>query len=162
MLSDWEHRNGLDPFDPADATADTDSDGLPDAYELWIIGNSPDHDTLADVNPGDDPDGDGANIGQEWAAGTNPLDPHDVFRIVSWEISQSGESRDMRVTVSGRAGRSYALVESGTLAEPWNMVASIGPLASDQPVVLEWKGIPENRAFVRVRVDYTPAAPIPD
>ncbi len=160
MLSDWEHRNGLDPFDAADATTDSDGDGLPDAYELWIIGNSPDHHTLADVNPGDDPDGDGANIYQEWIAGTNPLDPNDVFRIVSWQIINSGESRDMRVTIAGRAGRGYSLVESETLAEPWNTVDSLGPLASDQPVTLEWHGIPENRAFVRVRVDYTPTSPI--
>jgi len=107
LLSDWEHRNGLDPFDPADATADSDGDGLPDAYELWLIGNSPDYHTLADVIPGDDPDGDGATIHQEWLAGTDPLDPSDVFRIVSWEIAGSGGSRDMLVTVAGRAGRSY-------------------------------------------------------
>ncbi len=162
ILSDWEHRNGLDPFTAADTTADLDGDGLPDDYERWIIGNSPDHNTLADVNPGDDPDGDGANVYQEWLAGTNPLDPNDVFHIVSWEISQSGESRDMFVTIAGRAGRSYTLVESTTLAEPWNTVDSRGPLAADQPVVLAWHGLPEDRAFVRVRVDYTPATPIPD
>ena len=68
----------------------------------------------------------------------------------------------MFVTIAGRAGRSYTLVESTTLAEPWNTVDSRGPLAADQPVVLAWHGLPEDRAFVRVRVDYTPATPIPD
>lgn len=90
------------------------------------------------------------------------LDSKDVFRIVSWEITRSGESRDMLVTIAGRAGRSYTLVESETLAEPWNTVDTLGPLASDQSAVLEWKGIPENRAFVRVRVDYSPTYPIPE
>ena len=161
-LSDWEHRNGLDPFNPADATIDSDGDGLPDSHELWIIGLSPDFETLAEVNPGDDPDGDGASNYQEWLAGTRPLDPNDVFRIVSWEIIPSVDSRDIRVTIDGRSGRGYSLLASETLAEPWNAVASIGPLASDQPVVLEWKDIPEHRGFVRVRVDSTPAAPIPD
>jgi hypothetical protein len=158
MLSDWEHRNQLDPFDPA--VSDSDGDGLPDDFEYWFIANSPDHHTLADVNPGDDPDGDGANIYQEWLAGTNPLDPNDVFRIGSWEITGDGESRDLRVTIAGRAGRSYALVESTTLEEPWTTVDSLGPLASDQTVELVWQRIPENRAFVRVRVDYTSAVPI--
>lgn len=144
------------------AAFDDDGDGLPDAYEHWIIERSGNHNTLADVKPGDDPDGDGANIYQEWLAGTDPLDAGDVFRVVSWETTQAGGSRDMRVTIAGRAGRSYALVESETLAEPWDTVASTGPLAADQPLVLEWKGIPENRAFVRVRVAYTPTTAIPD
>ncbi|MCU0781323.1 MAG: sulfatase-like hydrolase/transferase, partial [Akkermansiaceae bacterium] len=34
MLSDWEHRYGLDPFDPGDATADLDGDGLPNLNEF--------------------------------------------------------------------------------------------------------------------------------
>lgn len=141
---------------------DDDGDGLPDDYERWIMGNSPDHHTLADVNPGDDPDGDGTNVYQEWTAGTNPLDPNDVFRIVSWRIASSGGSRDMLVTIDGRAGRSYALVESATLEEPWNTVDSIGPLAADEPVAFEWQGIPQDHAFVRVRVDYAPTYPIPE
>jgi hypothetical protein len=162
MLSDWEHRNKLDPFDPTDASNDDDGDGLPDNYERWIIENSPDHHTLADVNPDDDLDGDGTNIYQEWLAGTHPLDPNDVFRISSSAITGSGVSREMLVTIAGRAGRSYTLVESATLEEPWNPVDSIGPLATDQAVELKWQGIPENRAFVRVRVDYLPAFPIPE
>ena len=141
---------------------DDDADGLPDDFERSIFENSPDHNTLADVNPGDDLDGDGTTVHQEWLAGTNPLDPNDVFRIVSWEITGSGESRDMLVTIAGRAGRSYAIDESATLNEPWNTIDTIGPLEADQPVELEWQGIPENRAFVRARVDYTPSYPLPE
>ncbi len=91
-----------------------------------------------------------------------PLDPNDVFRIVSWEITQSGGSRDLHVTIAGRGGRSYALVGSETLAGPWNTLDFLGPLAADQPVELKWQDIPENRAFVRVRVDYVPAFPLPE
>ena len=141
---------------------DDDEDGLPDDFERWILENSPAHNTLADVNPADDLDGDGADNSGEWLAGTNPLDPNDVFRIVSWEITRSGGSRDLLVTIAGRAGRSYALVGSETLEEPWDTLDSLGPLASDQPVQLEWQDIPEHRAFVRVRVDYVPAFPIPE
>jgi len=141
---------------------DDDGDSLPDHFERWIIENSPDHNTLADVNPGDDLDGDGTTVYEEWIAGTNPLDPNDVFRIVSWEIVESGESRDLLVTVGGRAGRGYTLVESATLDTPWNTVASTGPLASDQTVGLIWQAIPQVRAFVRAQVDYTPTYPIPE
>jgi arylsulfatase A-like enzyme len=34
MLSDWEHRHGLDPFNPADAASDLDSDGVPNLDEF--------------------------------------------------------------------------------------------------------------------------------
>jgi hypothetical protein len=155
------------PLSPSEIMAlaagfDDDGDGLPDDFERWIIENSPAHNTLADVKPGDDLDGDGTNIHQEWTAGTNPLDPNDVFRIASWEILDSDELRDMLVNIAGRSGRVYSLVESATLEEPWHTVASSGPLAADQPVELKWLDIPRDRAFVRARVDYTPSYPIPE
>ena len=141
---------------------DDDNDGLPDHFERWIIENSPNHDTLADIHPGDDLDGDGFTVYQEWIAGTNPLDPTDAFRIVSWETDDSSESRKLIVTIDGRAGRSYSLVESATLDDPWTTVASVPPLASDQVVELVWHDIPQNVAFVRARVDYSPSYEIPE
>lgn len=154
----------LDPSEIMTLAAgfDDDADGLPDDYERGIIENSPGFHILADVQPGDDLDGDGSDNADEWLAGTNPLDPKDSFHIGSWEITPSGGSRAMLVTIAGRAGRSYTLVGSATLAEPWITVDSTGPLPSDQPVVLEWHNLPESRAFVRVRVDFTPVHPIPD
>jgi hypothetical protein len=141
---------------------DDDGDGLPDDFERRIIESSPAHNTLADVNPGDDLDGDGATVYQEWIAGTNPLDPNDVFRIDSWEMVESGGMRDMMVNISGRAGRSYLLLGAAALEDPWNTVAAIGPLGADQPTGLIWQDIPPDRAFVRVRVDYKPSYPIPE
>ena len=141
---------------------DDDNDGLPDHFERWIMENSPNHDTLADIHPADDLDGDGFTVYQEWIAGTNPLDPTDAFRIVSWETDASGESRKLIVTIDGRAGRSYSLVESATLDDPWTTIASVPPLASDQVVELVWHDIPQNVAFVRARVDYSPSYEIPE
>lgn len=34
MLSEWEHRYGLDPFNPADASSDLDSDDVPNLEEF--------------------------------------------------------------------------------------------------------------------------------
>ena len=141
---------------------DDDDDGLPDHFERRILENSPDHNTLADVNPGDDFEADGSTVEEEWIAGTDPLDPHDVFRIVSWEILSRGESRALLATIDGRSGRVYSLVASATLEAPWNTVASTGPLASDQPLELIWEDIPQDKFFVRARVDFTPTYPIPE
>jgi N-sulfoglucosamine sulfohydrolase len=56
---------------------DTDGDGLPDDWERWIIQHDPydDINTLADVRPEDDFDGDGIPNGQEFLLGTSPVHP---------------------------------------------------------------------------------------
>ncbi len=73
-VPDWtEERFGMNPDDPEDASADSDSDGLSSLSE-FIAGSSP--------NDGDT-DGDGVSDGDEVAAGTDPTDgsasdPEDV------------------------------------------------------------------------------------
>jgi hypothetical protein len=49
-------------------TGDTDGDGVPDGYERWYFGNLL-------QNAGDDSDGDGASLIQEYTAGSDPTDP---------------------------------------------------------------------------------------
>jgi hypothetical protein len=53
-----------------DASADADGDGLPDAWEIQHFGNT------TSQNGSGDPDGDGATNAQEFAAGTDPMDPN--------------------------------------------------------------------------------------
>ena len=66
---------------------DVDGDGLPDA---WMIEHFVHADARAgDLSrPGDDADGDGASNGAEYLAGTDPVDPASVFRIMSMEAGQ--------------------------------------------------------------------------
>jgi len=60
---------GTNPADAASSPADTDGDGLPDAWEIAHFGS-------LDLGPEDDPDDDGFSNRQEYRAGTNPADPH--------------------------------------------------------------------------------------
>ncbi|MBN8457898.1 MAG: laminin G domain-containing protein [Verrucomicrobia bacterium] len=57
---------GTDPQDPMSNAADTDADGLPDAWEITYFG------TITAQNGAGDPDGDHATNAEELAAVTNP------------------------------------------------------------------------------------------
>ncbi|MBL4671047.1 MAG: hypothetical protein JKX81_02210, partial [Arenicella sp.] len=83
----YEIANGLNPNDAADASLDSDNDGLTNLEE-FLLGTSPifqdtDGDNISDfdeVQNGTDPldpdtDGDGLVDGEELVRGTDPLDP---------------------------------------------------------------------------------------
>lgn len=62
--------------------ADTDGDGLPDAWEELLIAQSEGLlNTLADVRPGDDFDGDGSSNLHEFRSGTFPFLSYDCFAL---------------------------------------------------------------------------------
>jgi uncharacterized protein YkwD len=66
-----EFNAGTDPMDPASFPSDSDSDGLPDSWEMTHFGN------LTQTATGN-PDGDGADNLAEFNAGTDPMDPNSV------------------------------------------------------------------------------------
>ncbi len=71
--------------------ADSDGDGLPDAWERLTFGN------LA-AGPTGDPDNDGMNNLQEYLAGTKPLDGNDYLRITAFSTTPGGTLATVRWT----------------------------------------------------------------
>lgn len=88
------------------ATADTDGDSLPDAWELENLGD------LASTATSD-PDGDGQNNAVELAAGTNPLD----VRMLLPDVTTGA------LRWQGFAGRQYTLERAASLNGPFEPIA---------------------------------------
>ena len=110
---------------------DSDSDGLPDAWEQSLI----DHDTtgrlrtLADVRPGDDLDGDGLTNMQEYLLGTYALDASDGLALSIVEVVD-GQAH-LRFSVV--AGRTYS-VRSSTDLQAWSAQSFSIATAAASPV----------------------------
>ncbi|MBE7497840.1 MAG: hypothetical protein HS117_23085 [Verrucomicrobiaceae bacterium] len=96
-----------------------------------------------------DYDRDGFTNAEEYAAGTNPVQRGDFFRANN---PQHGPGT-FSVSTAGKAGRSYILERSATMAAgTWSTVDTEGPLAADGPVTLTDAASPSGTAFYRIRV----------
>jgi choice-of-anchor C domain-containing protein len=116
-----------------------------ETWRFTNFGNANDSGEAADLN---DKDGDGANNREEYAAGTNPNDPADVFRVLS--ATRSGAA--FRVTVPVKSDRSYTLLRGPSPSGPWSSVTSTGLLGSAGERTLEDPDPVPGSGFYRVAV----------
>ncbi|MGJ8642408.1 MAG: choice-of-anchor tandem repeat GloVer-containing protein [Luteolibacter sp.] len=102
-----------------------------------------------DAADNEDPDKDGQSNIEEFAAGTNPNENSDVFKILTAELSTSS----FTVTANGKAGRTYVL-ERNPGFDPafWTAVTFDGPLDIDGPVNLTDDSPLIGSGFYRLRV----------
>ncbi len=96
-----------------------------------------------------DADGDGSTNQDEFAAGTNPNNPTDVFKV----LTSTRTATTFTVTAAGKAARGYSLERRESLsAGSWMFVTSIAPLPADGNVTLTDPSPPGNPTFYRIKV----------
>jgi len=133
------------PFNP---DADTDSDGLPDVWEVF-------HSTDALVADADaDPDGDGATNAQEYLAGTEPRDANSAMRI-AWIQSTGVGAVGLRFTAV--SNRSYTVqwrrsADSGA----WTKLADIAAEPATRTITVPHIDPLETTRFYRLTSPATP------
>jgi hypothetical protein len=119
------------------------------AEETWRFAN---FGTTVDAgNAADafDADGDSQTNLEERAAGTDPNNPTDVFRVLTATRGVSS----FAVTVPGRAGRTYVLERGDTPSGGvWIPVVTTGPQGVDGPIELTDSAPAGTRGFYRVKV----------
>lgn len=103
---------------------DADGDGLPDAWEEWVLdmaGLDSSPAAIAAFRPGDDADGDGMTNLAEFLAGTDPFISTDLLKVESFRIVPGSQRVELKFyTVPGRK---YRVLMSETLNDPnWTPV----------------------------------------
>ena len=143
---------------------DADADGMPDAWEAWILAmNGLPNNTAAvkAFKPGDDADGDGMTNYEEYLAGTDPFFATDILTITSITRTANGRAA---ISFTTTPGRTYRLVASERIAPTPNW----GPVATAQTetgtltyetftgtgrTVTVYVGATGNQKFFRVAAD---------
>ncbi|HYG24226.1 MAG TPA: CotH kinase family protein [Verrucomicrobiae bacterium] len=139
---------GGSPGEADPVPADSDSDGLPDTWEME---NELDHlsDEGFDGRDGD-PDGDGMSNWQEFIAGTLASNP--ASRLM---VSSSIAGEHVILSFSATAGRSYSLQQRVTLESEWQFAQDF-PASGEHRVLTITNALSDGTRFYRV---VTPGKP---
>jgi len=122
---------------------DTDADGLPDYWE-WA------HFAGAPIDGSADSDLDRLSDGDEYRAGTDPLDAASGLTAGV----RSGPGGDREIWFTAVAGRAYTVEYRDSLADPtWRVLDWVEPLRVTRPVAVNDPGIRSSR-FYRVALNY--------
>ena len=123
-------------FEFVHPTADTDGDGMPDAWEI-SQGLNP---TVADG--GEDADGDGSSNYEEFVAGTSPKDRTSTLQV---EIELLSDGTHLSLRWPSVLGRIYTVRSANDplVAPPWpalpnNLIGTGGILERIVPLVTTW------------------------
>lgn len=133
---------------------DGDDDGIPTA---WEAANGLDDGNAADAAL--DNDGDGQSNLAEYAAGTDPNDSTDWFRVTAFDKTPA----QWQLTFPSRPGRYYSVQATTNVSTgPWIPVGEVlpPPAAQDQTMVVPSAvlnaAVPGPRAFFRVVAEVAP------
>ncbi len=120
---------------------DADGDGLPDAWEAWVLemdGRASDAAAIAAFKPGDDADGDGMTNRQEYFAGTDPFLSTDLLAITSFRRLPGSNRVEIKFTSA--YDRTYRIVKTDSLNSPvWVPVATTRQI-DGEPAYETYKG----------------------
>ena len=105
---------------------DADGDGMPDAWEAWVLrcaGQAADAAAIAAFRADGDADGDGMSNYREYLAGTDPFLATDLLAITAF--ARDEETGRLAVTFTTVPDRKYRLVTTVGLENPvWAPVAT--------------------------------------
>ena len=120
-------------------SADSNGDGLPDAWQIQYFGSI----TAPQAAPGADPDGDGFTNEQEYLAGTDPTLAGDYLKIESVQISGAART----INFNAVAGKTYTIVFKNRLDDVvWQRMADVPAQGVTAPI-----GIPDSSAGAPAR-----------
>lgn len=137
-------------FGPADR-------GTVERIDIWLEGGPSEsfaawlnrHGFPADSSANADPLGKGMTLFEEYVAGTNPRDPHSVFKADS--VIKPDAAGGLTLTWSSVPGKRYSVHRSTEVAQPFESVTSNIPATSAQTSFRDTPP-PASRLFYRIEV----------